>query len=130
MSRREIFTSRSTSRADVCWRRSVAARAVNQHRPSVDVLFRSLVKLRGVPIVGILLTGMGSDGADGLVELSRAGHPTIAEDEQSCVVFGMPREAILRGGARHVLPLLQIPGMTIECLTRLNNRSKEGQLQR
>ena len=98
---------------------------VNQHRPSVDVLFRSLVKLRGVPIVGILLTGMGSDGADGLVELSQAGHPTIAEDEQSCVVFGMPREAILRGGARHVMPLLKIPGMTIECLTRLNSRTKD-----
>jgi len=98
---------------------------VNQHRPSVDVLFRSLVKLRGVPIVGILLTGMGSDGADGLVELSQAGHPTIAEDEQSCVVFGMPREAIRRGGAKHVMPLKQIPGMMIECLSRLNTRTKD-----
>ncbi|HKY23224.1 MAG TPA: chemotaxis response regulator protein-glutamate methylesterase [Vicinamibacterales bacterium] len=98
---------------------------VNQHRPSVDVLFRSLASLRGVPVVGILLTGMGSDGADGLVELYQAGHQTIAEDEQSCVVFGMPREAVRRGGAKHVLPLQQIPGMMIECLSRLHNRPKE-----
>ena len=71
---------------------------MHYQRPSVDVLFHSAAALRGVPIVALLLTGMGSDGADGMVALREAGAVTIAEDEQSCVVFGMPAEAIARGG--------------------------------
>ena len=73
--------------------------AFNHQRPSVDVMFQSLARLTGVPIVGVLLTGMGDDGADGMVALSEAGHETIAEHEQTCVVFGMPGQAIARGGA-------------------------------
>jgi two-component system chemotaxis response regulator CheB len=82
---------------------------VHFQRPSVDVMFHSAAKLRGVPIVALLLTGMGTDGADGLVALRRAGATTIAEAEQSCVVFGMPAEAIARGGAAHVATLLAMP---------------------
>ncbi len=93
-------------------------RQVHHQRPSVDVLFQSLLKLKGVPIVGVLLTGMGQDGADGMVGLTAAGHQTIAEDERSCVVFGMPREAIARGGAKHVVPLDHMPMKIIECLRR------------
>ncbi len=82
---------------------------VHRQRPAVDVLFHSLVRIRTVPIVGVLLTGMGSDGAEGMVALRKAGHDTIAEDPRSCVVFGMPREAIARGGASQVLMLDQMP---------------------
>jgi two-component system, chemotaxis family, protein-glutamate methylesterase/glutaminase len=84
---------------------------LHHQRPSVDVLFQSLVPLKGVPTLAVLLTGMGEDGADGMVALSQAGHETIAQDEQSCVVFGMPREAITRGGARHVASLDHIPAL-------------------
>ena len=90
--------------------------AVHRQRPSVDVLFDSLTRLRGIAVVGVLLTGMGEDGADGMVALSQAGHETIAEDEQSCVVFGMPREAIARGGAKRTVPLERIPAAIAECL--------------
>jgi two-component system chemotaxis response regulator CheB len=81
---------------------------VNRHRPSVDVLFRSAAEQAGRNAVGVLLTGMGKDGAAGLVEMRQAGAPTIAQDEASCVVFGMPREAITLGGASEVLPLEEI----------------------
>jgi two-component system chemotaxis response regulator CheB len=91
------------------WTRLRRGPPLHQPRPAVDVLFHSLVRLRGIPIVGILLTGMGRDGADGMVALRAAGHETIAEDPRSCVVFGMPREAIARGGASHVLMLDQMP---------------------
>jgi len=91
---------------------------VHHQRPAVDELFFSLAKLRGVPIVAALLTGMGSDGADGLLALRQAGAETIAEDEHSCVVFGMPREAIARGAAMHVATLLQIPTLIPECFNR------------
>jgi two-component system chemotaxis response regulator CheB len=90
--------------------------AVHRQRPSVDVLFDSLARLRGIAVVGVLLTGMGEDGADGMVALSRGGHETIAEDEQSCVVFGMPREAIARGGARRTASLDRIPSAIAEAL--------------
>jgi two-component system chemotaxis response regulator CheB len=73
-------------------------------RPSADYLFRSAARLHGASTIGVLLTGMGRDGAAGLTELRRAGALTIAQDEPTCVVFGMPREAIARGGATHVLP--------------------------
>ncbi len=82
---------------------------VNRHRPSVDVLFRSVAQAAGPRAVGVLLTGMGDDGAQGLLEMHELGAPTIAQDEATCVVFGMPREAIRRGAARQVLPLDSIP---------------------
>lgn len=75
---------------------------VSRHRPSVDVLFRSAALCAGANAVGILMTGMGDDGAQGLLEMRRAGATTIAQDEESCVVFGMPREAIARGAASWV----------------------------
>jgi len=78
---------------------------VSRHRPSVDVLFRSAAQAAGPNAVGILLTGMGDDGARGLLEMRSVGASTIAQDEQSCVVFGMPKEAITRGAAGRVLPL-------------------------
>ena len=91
---------------------------MHHQRPAVDVLFQSLALIRGVPIVGVLLTGMGSDGADGMVALRGAGHETIAEDSRSCVVFGMPREAIARGGASRILMLEQMPAAILNGLER------------
>jgi len=81
---------------------------VSRHRPSVDVLFRSVAKNVGTHAVGIIMTGMGNDGAQGLLEMRSRGAQTIAQDESSCVVFGMPREAIVRGGAMAVVPLARI----------------------
>lgn len=81
---------------------------VSRHRPSVDVLFRSVAKSAGSNAVGVLMTGMGDDGAQGLLEMRGAGAHTIAQDEASCVVFGMPKEAIARGAAAEVLPLHRI----------------------
>lgn len=81
---------------------------VNRHRPSVDVLFRSAAEQAGRNAIGVLLTGMGKDGAQGLLEMRQAGAPTVAQDEETSLVFGMPREAIARGGAGEVLPLEQI----------------------
>jgi two-component system chemotaxis response regulator CheB len=83
---------------------------VSRHRPSVDVLFRSVAQAAGANAIGILLTGMGDDGAAGLSELHTTGATTIAQDEATSIVFGMPREAILRGAAGHVLPLGSIAG--------------------
>lgn len=82
---------------------------VNRHRPSVDVLFRSVAKFAGKNATGIIMTGMGDDGARGLKEMHDAGAATIAQDEESCVVFGMPKEAIKLGGAGRVLGLQDIP---------------------
>lgn len=82
---------------------------VSRHRPSVNVLFRSVAQAAGASAVGVLMTGMGDDGADGLLEMKQADALTIAQDEASCVVFGMPREAILRGAAQEVLSLSKIP---------------------
>ncbi|MCX7604372.1 MAG: chemotaxis response regulator protein-glutamate methylesterase [Bryobacteraceae bacterium] len=79
-------------------------------RPSVDVLFRSVAREAGAHSIGVLLTGMGADGAAGLLEMRRAGAPTIAQNEETCVVFGMPREAIRMGAAQQVLPLDEIAG--------------------
>ena len=78
---------------------------VNRHRPSVDVLFRSVAKSAGVNALGIIMTGMGDDGAAGLAEMRAAGARTLAQDEESCVVFGMPKEAIKRGGVERTVPL-------------------------
>lgn len=77
---------------------------VNRHRPSVDVLFRSAAQHAGKNALGVILTGMGRDGAAGLLEMKKAGAYTFAQDEASCVVFGMPREAIAMGGVDDVAP--------------------------
>jgi two-component system chemotaxis response regulator CheB len=78
---------------------------VSRHRPSVDVLFRSAARSAGSNAVGVILTGMGDDGARGLEEMRRAGAYTMAQDEATSVVFGMPKEAIARGAAIKVTPL-------------------------
>ena len=78
---------------------------VSRHRPSVDVLFRSVAQAAGASAVGVLLTGMGDDGAAGLLEMFNTGASTIAQDEATSVVFGMPKEAIAFGAVSHVLPL-------------------------
>jgi two-component system, chemotaxis family, protein-glutamate methylesterase/glutaminase len=81
---------------------------VNRHKPSVDVLFRSVARYAGKNAVGVIMTGMGSDGAKGLLEMKEAGAYTIAQDEKSCIVFGMPKEAIKLNAANIILPLSQI----------------------
>ena len=86
---------------------------VCRHRPSVDVLFRSGARYAGRNAVGVILTGMGDDGANGLLEMKNAGASTIAQDEKSCVVFGMPNEAIKRGAVDRVLALDAIAGALV-----------------
>jgi two-component system chemotaxis response regulator CheB len=81
---------------------------VNRHRPSVDVLFRSVAKFAGRNATGIIMTGMGDDGARGMEEMKKAGARTIAQDEASCVVFGMPKEAIKLNAAQRVMGLQEI----------------------
>jgi two-component system chemotaxis response regulator CheB len=81
---------------------------VSRHRPSVDVLFRSVAQTAGTHAMGVLLTGMGDDGATGLLEMKRAGAATVAQDERTSVVFGMPKEAIARGAVDRVLPLSNV----------------------
>ena len=78
---------------------------VNRHRPSVDVLFRSAAKQLGANAIGVMLTGMGKDGAAAMLEMKRAGAYNFAQDEASCVVFGMPREAIALGAVDEIVPL-------------------------
>ncbi len=81
---------------------------VHHQRPAVDVLFRSVSKTAGANAIGIIMTGMGADGAMGLLEMKNAGAPTIAQDEKSCVVFGMPKEAIKTGAVDQTVPLEKI----------------------
>ncbi|HVT96674.1 MAG TPA: CheB methylesterase domain-containing protein, partial [Acidobacteriaceae bacterium] len=83
---------------------------VCRHRPSVDVLFRSAARYAGPNAVGVILTGMGDDGARGMQEMHQAGATTIAQDEATCVVFGMPKEAIKLNGVDKVMPLESIAG--------------------
>jgi two-component system chemotaxis response regulator CheB len=85
-------------------------------RPSVDVMFRSVAEVAKSEAVGVLLTGMGSDGAAGMLQMKQAGAETIAQDEASCVVFGMPREAIRMGAADHVQSLANIPGAILSAV--------------
>ena len=87
---------------------------VCRHRPSVDVLFRSAARYAGRNCVGVIMTGMGDDGARGMLEMKDAGAFTIAQDEKSCIVFGMPREAIKRGAVETVLPLDSIAAAIIK----------------
>jgi len=86
---------------------------VCRHRPSVDVLFRSAARYAGRNAVGVILTGMGDDGARGMLEMKQGGATTIAQDEASCVVFGMPKEAIKMGGVDKVAPLDAIPPLML-----------------
>lgn len=86
---------------------------VNRHRPSVDVLFRSTAKFAGKNAVGVIMTGMGDDGAKGLLEMKEAGAKTVAQDEQSCIVFGMPKEAIKLGAADKIVTLTKIASTSL-----------------
>jgi two-component system, chemotaxis family, protein-glutamate methylesterase/glutaminase len=82
---------------------------VSRHRPSVDVLFRSAAQYAGANALGIIMTGMGDDGAKGLLEMKKAGAKTLAQNEETCIVFGMPKEAIALGAADKVVALSAIP---------------------
>ncbi len=94
---------------------------MNGHRPSVDVLFRSVAKYAGANAIGVMLTGMGDDGADAMAVLRKTGAFTLAQDAHTSVVFGMPKEAYLRGGASRLLPLNEIP---LAIVDYLNGRSE------
>lgn len=96
---------------------------VHYHRPSVDILFSSVALAAGRYAVGILLTGMGFDGAQGLLEMRRAGAPTVAQDEASCVVYGMPRRAIEVGAVDNGTHLSNIPSTLARMLTRSGKRA-------
>ena len=91
---------------------------VNRHRPSVDVLFRSAANVAGRNAIGVILTGMGKDGAAGMREMKDPGAHNYAQDERSCVVFGMPKEAIAHGGVDEVLPLDQIAPRILHWLSQ------------
>jgi len=94
---------------------------VNRHKPSVDVLFRSVAQFAGRNAIGVILTGMGADGARGLGEMQEAGSITIAQDEKTSVVWGMPGEAVKRGAAQKVLPLDQIPSSLAILVKEMNS---------
>ena len=95
---------------------------VNRHRPSVDVLFRSAAQHAGKNAIGVILTGMGRDGAAGLFDMHRAGAYTLAQDEASCIVFGMPREAIALGAADEVAPLAEMSRRVLARLASMGER--------
>jgi two-component system chemotaxis response regulator CheB len=94
---------------------------VNRHRPSVDVLFRSTARYAGKNAIGVIMTGMGDDGAKGLLEMKMSGARTIAQDKNSCVVFGMPREAIQLGGVDEIVPLDRIAETVVKLLKEMMN---------
>jgi two-component system chemotaxis response regulator CheB len=96
---------------------------VNRHRPSVDVLFNSAAACAGKNAVGVILTGMGKDGALGMLEMKKAGAYNFAQDEASCVVFGMPREAIAVGATHEVGALHALPGMVLGYLAAHSSRA-------
>ncbi|HKR43164.1 MAG TPA: chemotaxis protein CheB, partial [Paraburkholderia sp.] len=95
---------------------------VNRHRPSVDVLFRSAALHAGKNAIGVILTGMGRDGAAGLLEMRQAGAYTLAQDEASCIVFGMPREAIAMGGADEIASLSDMSRRVMTRLASMGDR--------
>lgn len=97
--------------------------AVNRHRPSVDVLFCSAASCAGKNAVGVILTGMGKDGAVGMMEMRNAGSYNFAQDEASCVVFGMPREAIAIGATHEVSSLDELPGKVLGYLATHGSRA-------
>jgi two-component system chemotaxis response regulator CheB len=94
--------------------RVYAAPPVNRHRPSVDVLFDSVAECAGRNAVGVIMTGMGADGAQGLLRMRHAGARTVAQDESTCVVYGMPREAVELGAAEVILPLPRIASSVLD----------------
>ncbi|MET3107600.1 two-component system chemotaxis response regulator CheB [Oxalobacteraceae bacterium GrIS 2.11] len=96
---------------------------VNRHRPSVDVLFRSAAINAGKNAVGVILTGMGKDGAAGMLEMKQSGSYNFAQDEASCVVFGMPREAVAVGAVHEVAPLNDLAGLVLNYLTTQGGRA-------
>ena len=96
---------------------------VSRHRPSVDVLFRSAARAAGRNAIGVIMTGMGDDGARGLTEMREAGSINIAEDESTAVVFGMPKEAIARGAAEVVVPLPRIAAQILAIASRKRERN-------
>lgn len=100
---------------------------VNRHRPSVDVLFRSAARVAGKNAIGIILTGMGKDGAAGLKEMHEAGAHTLAQDEASCIVYGMPKEAIAQGGVDDVVPLKDIARRVVFYLRATGTKSTKPQ---
>ena len=89
---------------------------VSGHCPSVDVLMHSVAEEAGANALGVMLTGMGSDGAEGMLAMRRKGARTVAQDERTCVVFGMPKVAFEKGGAERLLPLDAIPDAVLGCL--------------
>jgi len=91
---------------------------VSRHRPSVDVLFRSAAQCAGSNAVGVILTGMGDDGAQGMLEMHQAGARTIAQDEATSVVFGMPKEAIGRGAVDRIAPLGHVAREILQAASR------------
>ncbi|MEI6002641.1 chemotaxis-specific protein-glutamate methyltransferase CheB, partial [Paraburkholderia bengalensis] len=95
---------------------------VNRHRPSVDVLFRSAAQHAGKNAVGVILTGMGRDGAAGLLDMRKAGAYTLAQDEASCIVFGMPREAIAMGAADEIVSLSEMSRRVMARLAAMGDR--------
>jgi two-component system, chemotaxis family, protein-glutamate methylesterase/glutaminase len=97
---------------------------VCRHRPSVDALFRTAAQAAGANAVGVIMTGMGHDGAQGLLEMKKSGAWTIAQDEASCVVFGMPKEAIAVGAVEEVVPLSRIPGTILDRIKRITATRK------
>lgn len=99
--------------------RVISGPLVSRHRPSVDVLFRSVANTAGANAVGVIMTGMGNDGAQGMLEMKQAGAATIAQDRASCVVFGMPQEAIAKGAVDFVLPLRELATRALELASSL-----------
>ncbi len=102
---------------------------VNGHRPSVDELFQSVAKYAAHTAIGVLLTGMGKDGAQGLLQMQRTGAATIAQDEASSIVFGMPKEAIVLGAANHILPLQQISRKILQLAASRKEKNKSPALK-
>jgi len=101
---------------------------ISRHRPSVDALFRSVAAEAGPHALGVILTGMGVDGAEGLLEMKRAGAITLAQDEASCVVYGMPGEAVARGAVDEIVPLESIPAAVVSGVEALILRQEQAAL--
>lgn len=100
-----------------------AGEPVNRHRPSVDVLFNSAAVSAGKNAIGVILTGMGKDGAAGMLAMKQAGAYNLAQDEATCVVFGMPKEAIAMGGTHEVAPLHDLPARVLAVFAAQGNRA-------
>ena len=99
------------------------AEPVNRHKPSVDVLFDSAATHAGKNAVGIILTGMGKDGAAGMLRMKQAGAYNFAQNEESCVVYGMPREAVVQGGVHEIGHLKDLPRMVLQYLATNSERA-------